>query len=190
MDALALLELDSIARGWRVLDAMVKESPITVVEANLVEPGKFLILFGGGVAEVQEAHTKGLEIGRDAVIDQVLLPHAHPRTWACLRGAETFHDVDCAAIVEGRSIARTILSADAAVKAAEVQLCALRVTPALGGRAYYVLTGAQSDVEAAVDAGLERLGAQVYRAEVVPNAHPEFLAMALRRAPFSPAGAH
>ena len=83
-----------------------------------------------------------------------------------------------------------VLSADAAVKAAEVQLCALRVTPALGGRAYYVLTGAQSDVEAAVEAGLERLGAQVYRAEVVPNAHSEFLAMALRRAPFSPAGAH
>jgi len=94
MDALALLELDSIARGWRALDAMVKESPITVVEANLVEPGKFLILYGGGVAEVEEAHRKGLTIGADAVIDQVLLPHAHARTWACLRGAESFHDVD------------------------------------------------------------------------------------------------
>jgi microcompartment protein CcmL/EutN len=168
---------------------MVKESPITVVEANLVEPGKFLILYGGGVAEVEEAHRKGLAIGADAVIDEVLLPHAHARTWACLRGAESFHDVDCAAIVEGRSIARTIASADVAVKAAEVQLCALRVTPAMGGRAYYVLTGAQSDVEAAVELGLARLGAQVHRAEIVPNAHPEFLAMALRRAPFSPSGA-
>ena len=184
MDALALLELDSIARGWRVLDAMVKESPITVVEANLVEPGKFLILFGGGVSEVESAHAKGLAVGADAVLDQVLLPHAHPRVWACLRGHETFHDIDCAAIVEGRSIARTILSADTAVKAADVRLCALRVTPALGGRAYYVLTGAQSDVEAAVELALPKLDGALHRAEIVPNAHPEFLAFALRRAPF------
>ncbi len=184
MDALALLELDSVARGWRVLDAMVKASPITVVEANLVEPGKFLILFGGGVAEVEEAHAKGVEIGADALLDQVLLSYAHPRVWACLRGQESFHDVDCAAIIEGRSVARTLWSADGAVKAAEVHLCALRVTPAIGGRAYYVLTGAQHDVEAAVEVGVARLGGAVHRAEVVPNAHPEFLAFALRRAPF------
>lgn len=39
LESLALLELDSIARGYRVLDALVKEAPVTVKHANLLSPG-------------------------------------------------------------------------------------------------------------------------------------------------------
>lgn len=183
-DALALVELDSIARGWRALDALVKEAPVTVLEANLVEPGHYLILFGGGVEETDRALAKALEIGADAVRERAMLPFAHPRVWDCLRGRESVGDVDCVGIVEGRAVAPTILGADAAIKEANVTLCALRLTPALGGKAYFVVTGAQTDVEAAVEAGAARLEGRLHRAEIIPNAHPEFLAHALRRAPF------
>lgn len=183
-DALALVELDSIARGWRALDALVKEAPVTVLEANLVEPGHYLILFGGGVEETDRALAKALEIGADAVRERVFLPFAHPRVWACLSGQESLQDVDCVGIVEGRAVAPTILAADAAVKEADVSLCALRLTPALGGKAYFVLNGAQHDVEAAVSSAVARLEGRLHRAELIPRAHPEFLAHALRRAPF------
>ena len=53
-DALALLELDAVASGLRALDALVKQAPVRVLEANLVEPGRFLILLCGPVAEVDE----------------------------------------------------------------------------------------------------------------------------------------
>ena len=43
-DALALVELDSIARGYKVVDALVKKAPVHLLEVNLVEPGKCLIL--------------------------------------------------------------------------------------------------------------------------------------------------
>jgi len=55
-DAIALLELQGVAAGYASLDIMVKHSPIQIIEANLIEPGKFLILYTGGVAEVEEAH--------------------------------------------------------------------------------------------------------------------------------------
>ena len=53
-DALAHLELDGVATGLRALDTLVKRAPVDVLEANLVEPGKYLILLAGGVAEVEE----------------------------------------------------------------------------------------------------------------------------------------
>lgn len=183
-DALGLIELDGLARGWRALDAMVKESPVRVLGANLVEPGKFLILFGGGVEEVERAQARGLEVGADAVIDRLVLPFAHPRVWACLRGEELAGDVDCLGVLEGRTVAATLEAADAAAKGADVTLVALRVTPALGGRGWFAVTGAQTDVEAAVSIGVRRVGPRVHRAEVIPAAHPEMLAHVLVAAPF------
>ena len=42
--ALALLELDSIARGYVVADAVVKRAPVTLSLAEAVTPGKYLLL--------------------------------------------------------------------------------------------------------------------------------------------------
>ena len=58
--ALGLLEVESIAAGIEVGDAMAKRAPIDVIRAGTVHPGKYLILVGGDVAAVEEA----LEAGR------------------------------------------------------------------------------------------------------------------------------
>jgi microcompartment protein CcmL/EutN len=186
MDALALLELDSIARGYRVLDAMVKESPITVVQANLVEPGKYLILFGGGVAEVDAAYTVGVDIGGDALLDRVRLPGVHPRVWTALAGYTDRGEVDTIGIIEAASVAGTIEAADRSLKMAAVTLLGLRISPSLGGKGYYVVDGQQYDVEAAIEAGTEALAARgkLVRAERIARPHPDFLTQILRPAPF------
>ncbi len=186
LDALALLELGSVARGYRVLDWMVKEAPVTVVEANLVEPGKYLILFGGGVAEVEASFAQGVALAEGVLLDQLLLPFAHPRLWACLAGHESVGDPDCVGIVEGTGVAAVLAAADRSAKEAEVHLAGLRIAPGLGGKAYYVVTGAQNAVEAAVEAGRAVLGpkGRLLDTQVIPRAHAEFLPWVLRRAPF------
>ncbi|MES2639766.1 MAG: BMC domain-containing protein [Myxococcota bacterium] len=186
MDALALLEIDSIARGYRVLDAMVKESPITVVAANLVEPGKYLILFGGGVAEVDAAYKIGLDVAADTVVDRVFLPGVHPRIWTALAGVRISQDIDTIGIIESSSVAGVIEAADRSLKEAHVALLGLRVAPGLGGKGFYVVDGQQYDVEAAIEAGtavLEGRG-RLVRAERIARPHPDFLAHLLRPAPF------
>ena len=45
--ALALLEIDSVALGTQVADAMVKRAPIDLFRIGTVQPGKYLILVGG-----------------------------------------------------------------------------------------------------------------------------------------------
>lgn len=189
-EALALLELDAVASGLRALDALVKRAPVRVLEANLVEPGRFLILLCGGVAEVEEARAAGVEAAGGALLHQLLLPMAHPSLLSGLRGALKLGseaELDCLGVIEGSAVAPTLLAVDRALKDAEVALCGLRVQGALGGRAYAVVHGAQHDVEAALEvagAALRAAGA-LHRLERIPRPHPELLPFLLRRPPFS-----
>lgn len=186
-DALALVELDSVARGYRVLDALAKRSPVAVLEANLVEPGHFLILFAGGVAEVEEAMDAARLLAADALRDQVLLPYVHPSLLPGLAGTTVVGTPDCLGVVEGRAVASTLEACDRALKDADVGLCGLRLTPALGGRAFFVVQGLQHDVEAALEAAGGVLDARErrHRLELIPRPHEDLVAHLLRPAPFS-----
>jgi len=185
-DALALIELDSVALGYRALDAMVKRSPITVLEANLIEPGRFLILFAGGVAEVDEGYEEAQEVGGENIVDKLLLPFAHKAILPGLAGALHTDDPDTIGVIESRTVASTLMACDRALKDADVTLAGLRITPGLGGRGYFVVHGVQHDVEAAIEISREVLEprAAVHRLEMIPRPHPDFLAHLLRPAPF------
>ena len=189
-DALALLELGSVARGYRALDALVKEAPVRVLEANLIEPGRFLILTGGGVAEVEAAHRVGRAIAGEDLLDQLVIPFAHPSLWAGLAGALAVDDIDTIGIVEGSSIAAVLEACDRALKDADVNLCGLRIANGLGGKGFFVICGAQDAVEAAVATSATNLTARDRRVreEVVSRPHVDFLMWRLRPAPFSAAG--
>lgn len=186
-DALALIELDSVARGYRAVDALVKRSPVDLLEANLVEPGKFLILLAGGVAEVEEALDAALTVGDDAVLDKLMLPYVHEAIVPGLRGEQVQIYPDTIGVVEGRTVASVLHACDQALKNADVKLTGLRITPALGGRAFFVVQGLQSDVEASLDTARTLLEAHgtLHRTELIPRPHLEFLAVLLRPAPFS-----
>lgn len=190
VDALALLELGSIARGYRALDALVKEAPVRVIEANLIEPGRFLILTGGGVAEIEAAHRVGLQIAGEDVLDQLVIPFVHAGVWQGLAGAASLGDLDTVGIIEGASIAGVLDACDRALKEADVQLCGLRIATALGGKGFFVVHGSQDAVEAAVATGAAVLTGRNRRVreEVVPRPHADFLTWLLRPAPFSAAG--
>jgi microcompartment protein CcmL/EutN len=185
-DALGLVELDSIARGYAVLDAMVKQSPVVVLEANLVEPGKYLILFAGAVAEVEEAYNKAVSVAGDTCVDRLMLPLVHPDVLSGLAGRVQAGNPDTVGVVEGNAVSGTLLACDRALKDADVALAGLRITPGLGGKAYFVLSGAQHDVQAGLETARDVLSqaGQLIRVECIAAPHPDFLGMVLRPAPF------
>ena len=190
VEALALVEVDGVARGLRCVDALVKRAPVAVHEANLVEPGKFLILFSGGVAEVEESYAAVLEIGGDRILDRMLLPVVHPLLVRGLAGALDLDAPDTVGVVEGKVVAGVLEACDRSLKDAAVLLAGVRTQGGLGGRAYYADHGLQHDVEAALEAGrqvLERRGT-LYGIERIAHPHPEFLAWLLRPPPFTPGG--
>ncbi len=172
--ALGLLEFDSIAAGIAAGDAMVKRAPIGSITAGTVQPGKYLVLVGGEVADVQEALDAGRQAGASTLRDEVFLPHVHEIVLAALRGVVREPAGAALGIVETNSVASCIHAADAGVKGAQVVLRTLRLADGLGGKAFLLFSGEVADVEAAIEiAGRVVPEAQRVRFAVIASLHPE-----------------
>jgi microcompartment protein CcmL/EutN len=173
--ALALLEFSSIAAGIEAADAMVKRAPIDVIRSGTVQPGKYLVLIGGQVADVEESLAAGREVGGDAAVDLVYLPQVHPEVVASIAGGRVPDVTDALGIVETTTVAAAIHAADAGIKGAAVRLIEVRLADGLGGKGIVLFSGLVADVEAAVEIGvgvLERSELLV-RKVVIPKLHPE-----------------
>lgn len=171
--ALALLEFDSIAAGIEAGDAMVKRAPVERVLAGTIQPGYFLVLVTGEVADVTEAADAGIAVGRAALRDQLLLPNVHPKVVDALSLVNAPEAADALGIVETDTVSAAILAADAGLKGAEVGLLRLRLGDGLGGKGLVLFTGSVSDVEAAVSIGAELVAVHVVRRSVIARLHTE-----------------
>jgi microcompartment protein CcmL/EutN len=74
------------------------------------------------------------------------------------RGSSKVEVLNALGIVESFSVAALIEGADAAVKAANVQLIEIRLAMALGGKAFVTMTGDVAAVQASVDAAAQVVG--------------------------------
>jgi microcompartment protein CcmL/EutN len=171
--AVAMIEFASIAIGILTGDAMVKASPLGSIYAGTVHPGKYLVLVSGDTASVDEAFGVGLEVGATSVLDSVFLPDIHPAVTGAIAGGEEAAWISGGAlgIVETDRVATVLQAADAGVKAAFVELSAVRMADGLGGKGYALFSADVADVEAAVEAAeswAERSG-HLLEARVIPQ---------------------
>ncbi len=178
--AIGLLETTSIARGMVVCDAMVKQAAVDVLAAHTVTPGKFVILVAGAVAEVEEAMGAGLSCAAEQLLDQLLLPHPHAALVPALRGLPCDPVVDALGIYETATIAATLLGADAALKNADLELVVVRLATGIGGKAFFVVSGALHEVQA----GLESADGCItprrpFNQEIIARPHEDFVAAVL-----------
>jgi len=185
--ALALLELDSIAAGIEAGDAMAKRAPIDVIRAGTVHPGKYLILVGGAVADVEEALDAGREVGASSVLDVVFLPNVHPGLVAAIRGERRAAAGEALGVIETATVAAIIEAADAGLKGARVRLLEIRLADDLGGKGYLLFDGPLADVEAAVEIGAGRIaGSPGLAQRVIPQLHAEMADNLAADARFAP----
>ena len=155
--AIALLEFDSIAVGIEAGDAMAKRAPIDVLRSGTIHPGKYLVLVGGTVGDVEEAFLAGREVGGPCLLDTVFLPNVHAQVVAALRGERLAGTGEALGIIETETVASVICAADAGVKGAKVRLLDLRLGDGIGGKGYVLFDGVVSEVEAAVAIACERV---------------------------------
>ncbi len=172
--ALGLLELESIAAGIEAGDAMVKRAPVEVLRAGTVHPGKYLVLVGGDVADVQEALEAGTETGGLAVRDTTFLANIHPDVVEGVRGRRQVAQDEALGIIETATVPAIIRAADAGLKGAQVRLLELNLADDLGGKGYLLFDGSVTDVEAAVEIGTAAVGeARGLHARVIAQLHTE-----------------
>jgi microcompartment protein CcmL/EutN len=169
--AIAAVETSSIAQGVVVADAMLKQAAVTLLESSTLTPGRYWVLVGGDVATVRSSHRRGLEVAADTLLDQLFIPQLHEGVMPALRGVVRPSVDDALGILETLTAASAIVAADVAVKAANVTLRDIRIANGIGGKGVVTLSGAVSDVQAAIEAG--RADAQkrglLARAVVIPK---------------------
>ena len=173
--ALALLEFSSIATGIQSADAMVKRAPIMVIKSGTVQPGKYLVLIGGEVADVEESLAAGKSTGQAAIVDIVYLPHVHTQVVEALSGGRVPDLEDSLGVIETRTVAAAIHAADAGLKGAKVALLEVRLADGLGGKGIVLFSGLVHDVEAAIEIGVGVLETPdlLVQQVVIPQLHQE-----------------
>lgn len=173
--AIGAVETSSIAQGTVTADAMVKTAVVDLLQATPLSPGKYWVLIGGEVAPVRAALARGLEVAAETVLDSLFIPQLHPMVVPALAGTTAIQPHDALGVIETLTAAAAIEAADVAAKAAEITLRDIRLADGLGGKGIVYLTGAVSDVQAAIEAGREaaRRKGLLARSVVIPRLHPQ-----------------
>jgi microcompartment protein CcmL/EutN len=179
--AIALVETNRIAAGILAGDAMVKKAVVELMEARSICPGKYMVLIGGEVGPVREAFDVGVSTAADTLVDQLLLPNVHRSVFPALMSATPPRGDEALGIIETITAAVCIVAADAAVKAADVQLLEIRLANGLGGKSFVLMEGTVADVEASVAAGVElvRQEGLLVRQVIIPQLHEQMRARIL-----------
>jgi len=115
--------------------------------------GKYMTLIAGDVAAVTSAVDNAVNTIGFGVIDNFVIPNVHPTIFPSIVGHNNVQMLESLGIVESYSVASLVEAADAAVKASKVQLVELRLAMALGGKAFFSVTGDVAAVTSAVEAG-------------------------------------
>ncbi len=121
MNSIGLVELSSIAAGMQAADIMLKTSEIELLLSRTICSGKYMVLVGGDVAEVQTAVDAAQTNLEYAIIDTFVIPNVHKDIFPALSGHSGTGGLEALGILESFSVASLIEGADAAVKAATVR---------------------------------------------------------------------
>lgn len=178
MEAIGILESNSIAKGIEAMDAVLKAADTQVLYAKPVCPGKYMILFYGDVAAVQAASDIGSKGLGNHLVDSVVIPRIHPQVIQAISLSAEAEQGNAVGVMEFYSVAGAVYGADAAVKAAEVMLLDIRLGIGIGGKSFAVLTGDVAAVEEAVHCGMaegEERGLAV-ESVVIPGPRKEVFA--------------
>lgn len=177
--ALGVLEVGTIARGVVAADAAMKRAPAVLLSSRAVSGGKHLVMLEGGVAEVGEAMAAGVLAAGPLLLDRVELAAADDQVWPMLGAPVTppdwsaDPDAEAVAIIETRTVCAAIAAADAACKAARVDVRDVRFAVDLAGKAYFTLTGALDAIQASAEAATEAAGDRLVGIEVIAQPSPD-----------------
>lgn len=177
MYAIGVVETLSIPLGILAGDQMLKTADVRLLSAQTVCAGKYIVVVAGEVAAVRSAVAAGVESADHGLVDSLIIPNVDARVIRAISGANDVEHVEAVGVVETFSLACAIQVADAAVKAADVEILEVRLGRGLGGKSFVIVSGSVSSVRAAVDAALhaENTEGLIVSQVVIPSPHMEMV---------------
>ncbi len=175
VDVIGILEISSIAEGFMILDRVVKESPVTILKAEVINPGKYLIMITGDVASVKIAMETGVAASGNSLIDHIFLSNLDTQVIPAIRGCKAPEKWDALGLLETNSVAAAVEAADICVKESDVHIVGIITGAEAGGKAMLKISGAVGDIETAMIPAVEAAGrkGQLCRDIIIPGPHSD-----------------
>ena len=176
-NALGLIETMSIPLGIQAGDAMLKAAEVELVTAQAVCAGKYIVIVEGEVAAVRSAVEAGKQSAGAAMVDSLVIPGIHEQVAPAIGATADIGEVNALGVMESYSICAAIQIADAAVKAAAIDLIEVRLGRGLGGKGFVIFTGEVAAVRSAVEAAetLEEVQGMLGASTVIPSPHKKII---------------
>ena len=179
-NAIGIIELASIYKGFAVQDAVLKAANVEKLVARTICSGKYIILIRGSVSDVEAALETARETGGFAIVEAVIIPRIDPRVFPAIVGPTTVQierPVDGMLVIETFSVATAIKAADYAVKEADLEINRIHVAMAIGGKGYVVITGNIEALKSASGPAIEYIKEEGMLAgyTLIPHPHAELL---------------
>ena len=176
-NALGMIETMSIPLGILAGDAMLKAAEVELVNSQAACAGKYIVIVEGEVAAVRASVEAGKNAAGSSLVDSLLIPGMHEQVAPAIVAAAEIENPGALGVLESYSMCAAIQVADAAVKAAAVQLVEVRLGRGLGGKAFVILIGEVAAVQAAVKAaeGLSEVQWMLGASVVIPSPHKKIV---------------
>lgn len=182
-NALGVVELAGISRGYLVQDAMMKVSNVEKIIARTICSGKYMIVIRGAVADVEMAVTVAKETGGFAIVNTTTIPNLDPKVFPAIAGSTVIEQQanekppGALLILETFSVVSAIKAADYAAKEAELDLLRIHAAMAIGGKGLVIIRGEISALEAALQPAVDSCKEDGMLADflIIRNPHKEVL---------------
>ena len=171
--AIGMIEYKTVSAGVVAADAMVKTSDVSIIEAQTVCPGKYIVIITGDLSAVDAAVSTAKVQHGEQLINSFVLGNPHESIFPAIYGATEIENVSALGILETYDAASMIVAADEAAKTAIVDLIELRLARGMCGKSYMMLTGEVAAVEAAIERAKQTVGKGGMYLDSSIIAHPD-----------------
>ncbi len=179
MSAAFLIELSSIAQGYLVLNECLKASPVQIIEASALTPGKFMVFLKGSLKDIEKSQEVALRLTVDHILDSTILPNLDPNILEALYGLSKVEaQKDGVVVLETSGLSSMLLGLHQAKAQKAISVIEVRPGRGIGGKSTAFFTGNQKDMHDALDIftrAVKPKGAWI-NGQLIPNPHPEFMA--------------
>jgi len=156
--AIGMAEYQTVSAGIRAADLMVKTADVEIIEAQVVCPGKYIVLISGELSAVRASVDAAKTMYENKLVDSFVLGNPDDSIFPAIYGANAIENRNALGVLETFSAASIIVAADMAAKTADVQLIELRIAKGMCGKSYMLLTGEVAAVQAAIDRAQQEVG--------------------------------
>ena len=168
--AIGMVEYKTTSAGVVAADSMVKTSEVSIIEAQTVCPGKYIVIITGDLSAVTSAVDNAKTMHGKHLINSFVLGNPHESIFPAIYGAA---EIKALGIIESYDASSIIVAADEAAKTAIVDLIEVRLARGMCGKSYLMLTGEVAAVEAAIDRAKEAVSDDGMYLDSAVIAHPD-----------------